>query len=699
MNEKAPICPSCNHTQGDVEATFCAKCRFPLMLIAGKYQLIQKLGEGGFGYVYLARHIRLQKEAERVVKIIKPEIFAQDPSIALRFEREVQTTSLLSQKCQHIVRIHDDFGVIPSLGHFYVMEYLQGNSVSAFLKDPHKLPSIAWCVHVFSQLCDAMRRAHDDGIIHRDLKPDNLMLIHYGDEPNFLKVLDFGIAKPLEDQGEALITQGFVGTPVYMAPELFSEEESADYRVDIYAMAIILYEMLTGQPPFHAEGHARTSFFKMLNSHLREAPSSLRALRPDRNIPEALEQVVLKGLSKDPQDRYASARDFKQAVHNAVGSSAISATPNRLSANLPSLDFPSHNPISGEVVLDNLRSASLTPHSSEILPSGSASVPSGLFTADHVHTPAQVQEATKVAPSPWKSSVAENNNATPLPLQLPLATPPSHAHTPLPLRPLAPAPVDPSGTTHIPHKRKRSVASQDATPQLAPVASERVSQQFPSKPPRSKIQTLAFSLLGVMGGLALGGLMIWFFQTTSTHSTSVRPALPPKKRLPALHHLPALPKPPKRRSSIPIYVPSFPTPKPQNKKLQPTPQPTIKRLSKNVSNRNTRRFRRSARMQRGRSIRILACRRPPKGMGWSSIHLEPTKTQVRITQGTGRIQRIRGQRAVCLWFRGHRVHVQLTARSHVTCAFWIYRLHRRVRARLKRARGTANMAEHYCRKL
>jgi len=153
------------------------------MLIAGKYRLLRKLGEGGFGFVYLAEHIRLQKEAERVIKIIKPEVFSQSPSGQLRFEREVQMTSLLSQKCQHIVRIHDDFGEVPELGYFYVMEYLQGKPISSFIKDPNALPPISWCVHVFAQLCDAMRRAHEDGIIHQDLKPDNLMLIHYGDEP------------------------------------------------------------------------------------------------------------------------------------------------------------------------------------------------------------------------------------------------------------------------------------------------------------------------------------------------------------------------------------------------------------------------------------------------------------------------------------------------------------------------------------
>ena len=195
------------------ELSFCLKCRFPLMRVAGKYEIRKQLAEGGFATVYLAHHVELDRDPERVIKILKPEVFKL-PKMGERFRREVQVTSALSQNNDHIVRIFDDFGEIPNLGHFYVMEYLHGKPLSDLIHHKAKLPGLKLCLFLFGQLCDAMEAAHREGIVHRDLKPDNLFITRRPELPYFLKVLDFGIAKPtdLESIKTTQLTQGTLGT-------------------------------------------------------------------------------------------------------------------------------------------------------------------------------------------------------------------------------------------------------------------------------------------------------------------------------------------------------------------------------------------------------------------------------------------------------------------------------------------------------
>jgi serine/threonine-protein kinase len=159
-----------------------------VLLFAGKYRLSSLLGEGGFGKVYLARHLHLKRNAERVIKIIKIDKIAH-PSMEERFYREVQVTSDLSQRNEHIVRIFDDFGEVPQLGHFYVMEYLQGEPLANYTLEPKQLAPLEWIMDTFGQLCEAMQAAHEEGIIHRDLKPDNILLVERNKKSNFVKIL------------------------------------------------------------------------------------------------------------------------------------------------------------------------------------------------------------------------------------------------------------------------------------------------------------------------------------------------------------------------------------------------------------------------------------------------------------------------------------------------------------------------------
>tara|TARA_B100000609_G_scaffold185468_1_gene169447 strand:- start:7256 stop:10009 length:2754 start_codon:yes stop_codon:yes gene_type:complete len=299
------------------ELSFCLKCRFPLMRVAGKYEIRKQLAEGGFATVYLAHHVELDRDPERVIKILKPEVFKL-PKMGERFRREVQVTSALSQNNDHIVRIFDDFGEIPNLGHFYVMEYLHGKPLSDLIHHKAKLPGLKLCLFLFGQLCDAMEAAHREGIVHRDLKPDNLFITRRPELPYFLKVLDFGIAKPtdLESIKTTQLTQGTLGTPPYMSPEQCADRE-LDHRSDIYSMGIILYEMLVGHTPFLSEKQPR-SMLNLIQAHVHETPPSPRRLRPDRDIPEALEAIVLRALEKHPKDRFPSALTFKNALFEAV---------------------------------------------------------------------------------------------------------------------------------------------------------------------------------------------------------------------------------------------------------------------------------------------------------------------------------------------------------------------------------------------
>lgn len=317
-------CPSCKTTAKVEEASnppsFCLHCRFPLMLIADKYRLTQVVGEGGFGTVYEAEHVRLTHDPRRVVKILKPELL-QEESMRVRFAREVQVTSALSLKNHHIVRVFDDFGEIPNLGLFYVMEYLEGQTLAEVLDQAQGLLPLERCYHFFQQLCTAMHDAHNEGIIHRDLKPENLYIVKHLRDPHHLKVFDFGIAKPLVPEKENTnISNGMLGTPTYMAPEQLTH--SIGSHVDIYTMGVILYEMLVGHVPFAAsDGTRRTAVELIAAKLMEEPPSVLEVVSNDRGIPSALSQVVAKLLARTPETRYGSVEEVEEAFQKAIAPS------------------------------------------------------------------------------------------------------------------------------------------------------------------------------------------------------------------------------------------------------------------------------------------------------------------------------------------------------------------------------------------
>lgn len=311
-------CPRC-HTYlqptQHVERAFCENCRFPLMLIAGKYRLSDVLGEGSTATIYLAKHIGLSEDNERVIKVVQPELL-QDETARLRLQREIQVTIALCRRNEHIVHIYDDFGEVPDLGHYYVMEYLQGRALQDLMYAGEPLSN--WMTfRIVFQLCKAIGAAHRAGIVHRDLKPENILLVERDMEPYFLKLIDFGIAKPLRRKLDLVVTQGALGTPAYMSPEQCLNQP-VDGRSDVYAMGALIYELLTGQQPFAhlvpEEEQSRQHMLALLEAHVKQKPKPMREARSDLKIPQGLDEVILRTLEKDPNLRYQRVEDLWDAL-------------------------------------------------------------------------------------------------------------------------------------------------------------------------------------------------------------------------------------------------------------------------------------------------------------------------------------------------------------------------------------------------
>ncbi len=292
----------------------------------GRYLIERTLGEGGMGLVYAARHVILQKPL--AVKVLKREV-SRDEKVMARFRREAQSASAIGSA--HICDV-SDFGTLPDGSTYLVMEYLDGPSLAAVLEQQSPMP-IPRILDVVIQLCEALGAAHDRGIVHRDLKPDNVHLVEQGDRKDFVKVLDFGIAKVGGAADKKLTQAGQVfGTPHYMSPEQCGGRE-VDHRTDIYALGVMLYEMTCGVVPFDAD-----NLMGVLTKHVYENPIPPREFPPPVHVSPGLEAVILKSLAKQPEQRYQSMADFQadltavleggtpKAVMEAVGGITVPGT-------------------------------------------------------------------------------------------------------------------------------------------------------------------------------------------------------------------------------------------------------------------------------------------------------------------------------------------------------------------------------------
>ena len=280
---------------------------------AERYRILGVLGDGGMGTVYLAEHVIIEK---RVALKILSEDFARKPDLVQRFLQEAKAASRIGH--ENIVDIID-FGETASGSVFIAMEFLDGKDLAGVIREAGAL-SFDRCRYVVTQICRALGAAHAKGIIHRDMKPENVFLIEREGRPDFVKILDFGIAKisSLDNEGGARLTRtGMIfGTPEYMSPEQ-ARGDRPDHRVDIYAVGCILYEALTGDVPFHAD-----TFMGVLTKHMFEAPEPPSKRAPEKNVAPDVETVVLKALAKDRDARFQTMKDFSTAIAACGGMDA-----------------------------------------------------------------------------------------------------------------------------------------------------------------------------------------------------------------------------------------------------------------------------------------------------------------------------------------------------------------------------------------
>ncbi len=273
--------------------------------LQGRYHLVRLLGDGGMGAVYKAADQVLRRFV--AIKLLHPAT-AENPSAVERFVREARSAAAIGHP--NIIDILD-FGYEDGRP-FLVMEYLRGRALSELITEERRL-SIQRSVNIATHSLAGLDAAHDRGILHRDLKPANLMLIAMLGDNDFVKVCDFGFAalvRPslrIEDGKSLTPARTLVGTPAYAAPERLRGDDARDPRIDVYAIGVVLFEMLAGRRPFHA------STFRELAKKVRfDPPPKLRSIRGD--VPEGLEQVVERALSKEREERWASAEEMAAAL-------------------------------------------------------------------------------------------------------------------------------------------------------------------------------------------------------------------------------------------------------------------------------------------------------------------------------------------------------------------------------------------------
>ncbi|CAN5174184.1 hypothetical protein BH11CYA1_BH11CYA1_11430 [soil metagenome] len=280
------------------------------MVVEGRYKIQSVIGQGSAGTVYRAVQELIGREV--AVKVLHDYLVSDDEFIK-RFKQEAKASSRLNHP--NIITIYD-FGVIPQGGGrpYIAMDLLNGTPLSDFIAEVNHIPPVE-AVPIFTQVCAALAEAHRQGVVHRDIKPENIVLVERGGQKNFPIVVDFGIARLVQeesDQAKITRTGTVCGSPTYMSPEQCTSSK-VDHRSDIYSLGIVFYESLTGEVPFQHD-----ELVRVMAMHLSDTPLPLNEMRPDLNFPEALMQVVHKTLLKNPNDRYQTMDELSQALEDAM---------------------------------------------------------------------------------------------------------------------------------------------------------------------------------------------------------------------------------------------------------------------------------------------------------------------------------------------------------------------------------------------
>ncbi len=270
------------------------------------YDLEEKIGAGGMGEVWRARHRTLARPT--AVKLIREDKIADAEGdeahrVLLRFEREAKSTAAL--RSPHTIDVYD-YGVTDDGHFFYAMEYLEGLDLESLVEECGPVP-VERAIHFLLQACDSLAEAHERGLTHRDIKPANLFLSNLGPTGDYITILDFGLVQneQAEELSERLTAEGTTsGTPAYMAPEMAVQRDDVDHRSDIYALGGVAYWLLTGGYVFEAE-----SGVAMIVEHVKTAPVP-PSTRTELAVPEELDRIVLRCLEKEPDARYQSVREL-----------------------------------------------------------------------------------------------------------------------------------------------------------------------------------------------------------------------------------------------------------------------------------------------------------------------------------------------------------------------------------------------------
>jgi serine/threonine-protein kinase len=310
------ICPHCG-AEYELDQRFCPKDGTTLRLqnqtadligsiVADRYHVLRKLGEGGMGQVYLVEHVKMGRKS--ALKVMNPAM-VKDADAISRFNREAANASRINHL--HVADVYD-FGETADGIIYLAMEFVDGPPLTKLIQDEGPLPPVR-AATIIRQAADALAVAHDMGIVHRDLKPDNIMIAKSRDGNDVVKVVDFGIAKAADNAAQKVTKTGLVvGTPEYMSPEQLAGDK-LDGRSDIYALALVAFNMLTGKLPFPAETVQESMIMR-----LTESPRKLAEMRPDVAWSSEVQGCLDKALTRDVGSRYQSATEFGRALSHAL---------------------------------------------------------------------------------------------------------------------------------------------------------------------------------------------------------------------------------------------------------------------------------------------------------------------------------------------------------------------------------------------